>query len=64
MLFGPTLSNSAKSADPIAQASKIVVFGTSNTADGITMLGVVMGLTPNSSRTCSSPRRSSGISLR
>ena len=39
MLFGPTLSNSAKAADPIAQASKIVVFGTSNTADGITTIG-------------------------
>jgi branched-chain amino acid transport system substrate-binding protein len=39
MLFGPTLSNSAAAADPIAQASKIVVFGTSNTADGITSIG-------------------------
>ena len=39
MLFGPTLSNSAKASDPIAQASKIVVFGTSNTADGITTIG-------------------------
>jgi len=39
MLFGPTLSNSAAAADPIAQASKIVVFGTSNTADGITTIG-------------------------
>ena len=39
MLFGPTLSNSASAADPIAQASKIVVFGTSNTADGITTIG-------------------------
>jgi branched-chain amino acid transport system substrate-binding protein len=39
MLFGPTLSNSAQAADPIAQASKIVVFGTSNTADGITTIG-------------------------
>ncbi len=39
MLFGPTLSNSAQSADPIAQAAKIVVFGTSNTADGITSIG-------------------------
>jgi branched-chain amino acid transport system substrate-binding protein len=39
MLFGPTLSNSAQAADPIAQASKIVVFGTSNTADGITSIG-------------------------
>ena len=39
MLFGPTLSNSAAAADPIAQASKIVVFGTSNTAEGITTIG-------------------------
>ena len=39
MIFGPTLSNSAQAADPIAQAAKIVVFGTSNTADGITSIG-------------------------
>jgi len=39
MLFGPTLSNSAQAADPIAQAARIVVFGTSNTADGITSIG-------------------------
>ena len=39
MVFGPTLSNSAQAADPIAQAAKIVVFGTSNTADGITSIG-------------------------
>lgn len=39
MLFGPTLSNSAQAANPIAQASKTVVFGTSNTADGITSIG-------------------------
>jgi branched-chain amino acid transport system substrate-binding protein len=39
MVFGPTLSNSAQAADPIAQASKTVVFGTSNTADGITSIG-------------------------
>ena len=39
MVFGPTLSNSAFAADPIANASKIVVFGTSNTADGITGIG-------------------------
>jgi len=38
-LFGPTLSNSAFAADPIANAVKIVVFGTSNTADGITAIG-------------------------
>jgi branched-chain amino acid transport system substrate-binding protein len=39
MLFGPTLSNSALAADPIAQAAKVVVFGTSNTAEGITAIG-------------------------
>ena len=39
MIFGPTLSNSAQSADPIAQAAKTVAFGTSNTADGITSIG-------------------------
>ncbi len=39
MVFGPTLSNSAQAADPIAQAAKIVAFGTSNTADGITSIG-------------------------
>ena len=39
MLFGPTLSNSAQAADPIAQAARIPVFGTSNTADGITSIG-------------------------
>ncbi|MFZ6691617.1 ABC transporter substrate-binding protein [Undibacterium sp. SXout20W] len=39
MVFGPTLSNSAFAADPIANATKTVVFGTSNTADGITNLG-------------------------
>lgn len=39
MIFGPTLSNSAQAADPIAQAAKVVVFGTSNTADGITSIG-------------------------
>ena len=39
MLFGPTLSNSAAAADPIAQAAHVVVFGTSNTADGITSIG-------------------------
>ena len=39
MVFSPTLSNSAQAADPIAQAAKTVVFGTSNTADGITSIG-------------------------
>jgi len=39
MVFGPTLSNSAQAADPIAQGAKTVVFGTSNTTDGITSIG-------------------------
>ena len=39
MVFGPTLSNSAQAADPVAQAAKVVAFGTSNTADGITSIG-------------------------
>ena len=39
MLFGPTLSNSAQASDPVAQAARTVVFGTSNTADGITSIG-------------------------
>jgi len=39
MLFGPTLSNSAQASDPVAQGAKIVVFATSNTADGITSIG-------------------------
>jgi branched-chain amino acid transport system substrate-binding protein len=38
-LFGPTLSNSAFAADPIANSTKTVVFGTSNTAEGITAMG-------------------------
>ncbi|HEU5464307.1 MAG TPA: ABC transporter substrate-binding protein, partial [Candidatus Binatia bacterium] len=39
MLFGPTLSNSAQASNPAAQAARVVVFGTSNTADGITSIG-------------------------
>jgi branched-chain amino acid transport system substrate-binding protein len=39
MLFGPTLSNSALASDPVAQSANVVVFGTSNTADGITSIG-------------------------
>jgi branched-chain amino acid transport system substrate-binding protein len=39
MLFGPTLSNSALASNPVAQQVKVVVFGTSNTADGITSIG-------------------------
>ncbi|MDR0476736.1 MAG: ABC transporter substrate-binding protein [Desulfobulbaceae bacterium] len=36
MVFGPTLSNGALAAHPIAQAAKTVAFATSNTVDGIT----------------------------
>lgn len=39
LLFGPTLSNSAQASDPVAQSAGVVVFGTSNTADGITSIG-------------------------
>jgi len=39
VVFGPTLSNSAFAADPIANVAKVVVFGTSNTAEGITNMG-------------------------
>lgn len=39
MIFGPTLSNSAFAADPVANQAKVVVFGTSNTATGITDMG-------------------------
>jgi branched-chain amino acid transport system substrate-binding protein len=38
-IFGPTLSNSAFAADPIANAQKTVIFGTSNTAEGVTAIG-------------------------
>lgn len=38
-ILGPTLSNSAKAADPIAQEKGIVVLGVSNTASGITEIG-------------------------
>lgn len=38
-VLGPTLSNSAFAANPIANQLKTVVFGTSNTADGITDIG-------------------------
>lgn len=39
MIFGPTLSNSMFAAGPVANAAKTVVFGTSNTANGITDIG-------------------------
>ncbi len=38
-IFGPTLSNSAFASDPFANEQKTVVFGTSNTAEGITAIG-------------------------
>lgn len=38
-IIGPTLSNSAKSSDPIAQDNHTVVLGVSNTAAGITEIG-------------------------
>lgn len=38
-IFGPTLSNSAFASNPLANAEKTVVFGTSNTAEGITAIG-------------------------
>jgi branched-chain amino acid transport system substrate-binding protein len=39
MIFGPTLSNSMFAGGPVANASKTVAFGTSNTANGITDIG-------------------------
>lgn len=39
MIFGPTLSNSMFAAGPVANAARTVVFGTSNTANGITDIG-------------------------
>jgi len=36
MVFGPTLSNGALAAHPVAQAAKTVAFGTSTTIPGIT----------------------------
>lgn len=38
-LLGPTLSNSARAADPIAQERGVVVLAVSNTADGIVEIG-------------------------
>jgi branched-chain amino acid transport system substrate-binding protein len=38
-ILGPTLSNSAKAADPIAQAAKVPVLAVSNTAGGIVEMG-------------------------
>ncbi|HEY6897586.1 MAG TPA: ABC transporter substrate-binding protein [Rhodocyclaceae bacterium] len=39
MIIGPTLSNSMFAAGPVANSAKIVAFGTSNTANGITDVG-------------------------
>lgn len=39
MIFGPTLSNSMFAGGPVANAAKVVAFGTSNTAGGITDIG-------------------------
>jgi len=39
MIFGPTLSNSMFAGGPVANATKTVAFGTSNTANGITDIG-------------------------
>jgi branched-chain amino acid transport system substrate-binding protein len=38
-LLGPTLSNSAQAADPVAQQAKVPVLGVSNTGTGITSIG-------------------------
>jgi branched-chain amino acid transport system substrate-binding protein len=38
-ILGPTLSNTARESDPIAQAKGVVVLGVSNTADGIVEIG-------------------------
>ncbi len=39
IIIGPTLSNTAKQTDPVAQESKTPVLGVSNTAAGITDIG-------------------------
>ena len=38
-IVGPTLSNTAMQADPVAQEGKTPVLGVSNTADGVTAIG-------------------------
>ena len=38
-ILGPTLSNTARATDPIAQDKGVVVLGVSNTADGIVEIG-------------------------
>ena len=39
IILGPTLSNAAKTTDPIAQEESVPVLGISNTASGITEIG-------------------------
>ncbi|MGH3384466.1 MAG: ABC transporter substrate-binding protein [Nocardioidaceae bacterium] len=39
VILGPTLSNAAKTTDPIAQEESVPVLGISNTAEGITEIG-------------------------
>lgn len=39
IIIGPTLSNTAKQTDPIAQEAQVPVLGVSNTAAGITEIG-------------------------
>jgi branched-chain amino acid transport system substrate-binding protein len=38
-IIGPTLTNTAVAADPVAQAAKVPVLGVSNTGTGITSIG-------------------------
>ncbi len=38
-ILGPTLSNSAQAADPVAQQAKVPVLGVSNTGTGVTSIG-------------------------
>jgi branched-chain amino acid transport system substrate-binding protein len=38
-ILGPTLSNTARASDPIAQSKGVVVLGVSNTAEGIVEIG-------------------------
>lgn len=39
LIIGPTLSNTAKTADVVAQQAKVPVLGVSNTAGGVTEIG-------------------------
>ena len=38
-IIGPTLSNSAQAADPVAQQARVPVLGVSNTGTGVTSIG-------------------------